>query len=148
MPFRNKTFSICLKNNFVKPHNISTHSAHSDNFYFHFFYPLSDWVEILWGFTKFFFKQMLKISIFYLEKQKVLFLKKYDLSRSLQIGQDSSNRWRFAVPIFSDGFGRSHRKTDEWMGSQCFQSKKGSLKIHSYSKHFSLKLVNRQLSHQ
>ena len=31
--------SICLKKNFVKPHKISTHSAHwahSDNFYFHF----------------------------------------------------------------------------------------------------------------
>ena len=41
------------QNNSVKPHKISTHSAHSDNFYFHSFYPLSDWVEILWGFTKF-----------------------------------------------------------------------------------------------
>ena len=28
--------------NFVKPHKISTHSAHLDNFFFHFFYPLSD----------------------------------------------------------------------------------------------------------
>ena len=34
-----KTFSICLKTIFVKPHKISTHSAHSDNFYFHLFYP-------------------------------------------------------------------------------------------------------------
>ena len=61
--FRNKTFLFfkieswnCLKNNLVKPLKISTHSAHSDNFYFHFFYRLSDGVEILWGFTKFFFK--------------------------------------------------------------------------------------------
>ena len=30
-------FSICLKLNFVKPHKISNHSAHSDNFYCHFF---------------------------------------------------------------------------------------------------------------
>ena len=51
----------------MKPHKISTHS---DNCYFHFFYRLSDWVEILWGFTKFFFKQMLKISAVYLVKQK------------------------------------------------------------------------------
>ena len=63
-------FSICLKENFMKPHNIWTHSAHSDNFHFHFFKQLSDWVEILWGFTKFFFKQMLKVSAFYLKKQK------------------------------------------------------------------------------
>ena len=40
-----------------------------------------------------------------LKNKKVLFLKKYDLSRSLWIGQDSSNRWYFTVPIFSDGFG-------------------------------------------
>ena len=32
-----ETFSICLKKNFVKSHKISIHSAHSDNFYFHFF---------------------------------------------------------------------------------------------------------------
>ena len=31
---------------------------------------LSDWVEILWGFPKYFFKQILKVSAFYLEKQK------------------------------------------------------------------------------
>ena len=35
-----------------------------------FFYQLSDWVEILWGFTKFNFKLNLKVSAFYLEKQK------------------------------------------------------------------------------
>ena len=54
----------------MKSHKSSTHSAHSDNFYFHVFYWLSDWVEIVWGFTRFFFKQMLVISAFYLEKQK------------------------------------------------------------------------------
>ena len=32
-------FNICLKKNFVKRHKISTHS---DNYYFHFFYRLSD----------------------------------------------------------------------------------------------------------
>ena len=41
---------------------------------------LSEWaelVEILWGFMKLFFKQMLKISASYLEKQKSLIPKKY-----------------------------------------------------------------------
>ena len=39
---------------------------------------------------------MLKISAFYLEKQKSFIPKrKYDLGRSLYIGQESSNRWRF-----------------------------------------------------
>ena len=39
-------------------------------------YPSSDWVEILWGFTKFFFKQMLKSPAFYLVKQKSVIPKK------------------------------------------------------------------------
>ena len=47
--------------------------------FFNFFYPMFDWVEILWGFMKLFFQQ-LKFSAFYLKKQKkVLFLKRYDL---------------------------------------------------------------------
>ena len=65
-----KLLTSVWKNKFVKPHKISTHSAHSDNYYFHFFYWSSDWVEILRCFTKFFFKQALKISVFYLVKQK------------------------------------------------------------------------------
>ena len=55
---------------------ILTHSAISDNCYFHFFYGLSDWVEILWGFTNFNFKQILKVSAFYLERQKSFIPKK------------------------------------------------------------------------
>ena len=43
---------------------------------FSFFYWLFDWVEILWGFMKFLFKQMLKVSAFYLEKQKSFIPKK------------------------------------------------------------------------
>ena len=35
----------------------------------------AEWVEILSDFIKFYFKQMLKTSAFYLEKQKKLFLK-------------------------------------------------------------------------
>ena len=45
---------------------------------------------------------MLKVSAFYLEKK--IFLKKCNLGRSLYIGQESSNRWRFAVPIFREDF--------------------------------------------
>ena len=49
------------------------------NFYFYFHF---DSVETLWGFTKFFFKQMLNISFFYLEKQKSFIpKKKYELSQ-------------------------------------------------------------------
>ena len=93
----------------MKPHKISTHSAHSNNFYFHFFYPLSDWVEILWGFTKLFFKQMLKISAFYLEKQKSFIPpKKFDLGREFQ-------QMAFAVLIFSEGFA--------WAGERLFANK-------------------------
>ena len=46
-------------------------------FYFHYFYLMSYWIKILWGFTKFFFKQILKFSAFYLEKQKSFIPKKY-----------------------------------------------------------------------
>ena len=60
----------------MKPHKISTHLAYSDNCYFHVFYRLSDWVEILQGFTKFNFKRNLKVSAFYLEKQKSFIPKK------------------------------------------------------------------------
>ena len=60
----------------MKRHKISTHLAYSDNCYFHFFYWLSDWVEILQGFMKFNFKLNLKVSAFYLEKQKSFIPKK------------------------------------------------------------------------
>ena len=60
----------------MKPHKISTHSAYSDNCYFHFFCGLSDWVVTLWGFMKLFFKPILKVSAFYLEKQKSFIPKK------------------------------------------------------------------------
>ena len=47
------------------------------------------------------FKQMLKVSTFYLEKQKVLFINKYLLARS----QYQNKKALFTDPIFSDGFG-------------------------------------------
>ena len=74
-----------MKRNFVKPHWISSHSAHSDNFYFHIlfrcvielkFYEVSQKILFL-GFTKFFLKKMPKVSAFYLEKQRSFIPKKY-----------------------------------------------------------------------
>ena len=53
---------------------------------FIFFYRLSDWVEILWGFTKFFFKLILKVSAFYLEKQKS-FIPKKNIFKPLSISK-------------------------------------------------------------
>ena len=88
-----ETCSICLKWDFVKPQNFSTHS---DNCYFHIFYQLSDWVEILWGFTKFFFKKFLKVSAFYLEKQNFSSCCKYQNNNAL-----------FTDPIFREGFDRN-----------------------------------------
>ena len=48
-----------------------------------------------------------KVSAFYLEKQKVLFLKKYDLGPSLYLNRPRKFQqiWRFAVPIFREDFG-------------------------------------------
>ena len=57
--------SICLEKNFVKPHKLSTQS---DNRYKQRLNQLNE--LNLWGFTKLFFKKMLKNSAFYLEKQK------------------------------------------------------------------------------
>ena len=84
----------------MKPHKISTHSAYSDNCYFPFFYRLSVWVEILWGFTKFYFKQMLKVSAFYLKKQNSFIPKKYFIGRC----QYENEKALFNDPIFSEGF--------------------------------------------
>ena len=78
----------------MKPHKVS---AHSDNCYFHFFYRWFDRVEILWGFTKPFFKQF---QLCLLKNKKVLFLKKYFLGRN----QYQNKKALFTDPIFSEGF--------------------------------------------
>ena len=49
-------FFIGLKMNFIKPQIISTHLSQSDNLYFHFFYQLSNWVLISWGFHEIIFQ--------------------------------------------------------------------------------------------
>ena len=57
---------------------------------------MSEWVEILWGFKKFYFKQMLKVSAFYLEKQKS-FIPKH-AKRDPKDGVGCPNfQWRFWV---------------------------------------------------
>ena len=61
---------------------------------------MSEWVEILWGFTKFYFKQMLKVSVFHLKKQKSFIPKKLFFS-PLSISKQKSFvywpnfQWRF-----------------------------------------------------
>jgi hypothetical protein len=64
--------------------------------FFIFFYQLSDWVEILRGFTKFNFKLNLKVSAFYLGKQKSFIPKKKILSRC----QFQNKKALFTVSIF------------------------------------------------
>ena len=54
----------------MKPHKISTHLAYSDNCYFHLFLSV---VWLSWNFARFHeiqFHTNLKVSAFYLEKQK------------------------------------------------------------------------------
>ena len=63
---------------------------------------MSDWVEILWGSMKFFFKQMLKVPAFYLEKQKSLipkktFFKPLSISKRKRFVYWLNFRWRFWV---------------------------------------------------
>ena len=69
---------------------ISTHSAHSDNFYFHYFVP------VVWLSWNSFSNRCGKLQLSILKNKKVFFLKKYDLGCSRQ---------QIALPIFSEGFG-------------------------------------------
>ena len=57
----------------MKPHKISTHLAYSDNCYFHLFLSV---VWLSWNFAEFNFKMNLKVSAFYLEKQKSFITKR------------------------------------------------------------------------
>ena len=76
----------------MKPQKISTHSAYSDNCYFHYFYR----------FTKFFFKHLLKVSVFHLEKQKKYIPNK----KNIFLGrcQYQNKKALFTDPILSEGF--------------------------------------------
>ena len=73
---RKQTLSTCLKLKLIQTIVV--------------FNQLSDWVEILWGFTQLIFKQMLKVSFFYLEKQKSwipkkIFLKPLSISKQKKL---------------------------------------------------------------
>ena len=72
---RNKTFLFIKIESWNFQHLFEL-LTHSENCYFHFFYRLSDWIKILWGFTQLFCKEMLKVSAFYLEKHKSFIHKK------------------------------------------------------------------------
>ena len=104
--FRNKTFlffkieSWNFQHLFKKEfHETSQNFNSFRQLLFLFFYQLSDWVEILWGFTKFFFKQRLKISAFYLVKQNK------NISKKIWLRQyQNKKKALFIDPIFSDGF--------------------------------------------
>ena len=61
----------------MKPHKISTQSdIQEKKKYKQQLSEWAEWVETLWSFTKFIFKQMLKVSVFYLQKQKSFIPKK------------------------------------------------------------------------
>ena len=57
----------------------------------------AEWVQILWDVTKFFFKHILKVSAFYLEKPKSFIPKK-------NLCQYQNQKSLFIDPIFSEGF--------------------------------------------
>ena len=99
-------FQHLFEREFRKAHKLSTHSAQSDNCCVNFFDALSDWVELLWGFTKFFLNRCWKFQLSILKKKS--FIKKYNSGRSLWIDGEIFNRWRFAVPIFREVFGLSY----------------------------------------
>ena len=103
----------------MKPHTISSDSAHSDNCYFQFFHLLSDWVEILWGFMKFFFQKMLKISDFYLEKQKS-FIPKRMFFKPLSISKQKSFVYWLNFP---EGFDLHRPKLNVLISLHMFSSK-------------------------
>ena len=112
--FRNKTFLFFKIESWNFQHLFAyVFSETSQNFnsfclyrqilFSFFFHQLSDWVEILWGFTESFFKQMLKISTFYLEKQKFIPTKMWFKPRVNEL-QYQNKLALFTDPIFSDGF--------------------------------------------
>ena len=75
------------------------------NFQHLFEMKFSDWVEIYWGFTKLYFKKILKVSAVYLDQKKFLFLRKI-FFRLLSLNMPREiQKMAFAVLIFSEGFG-------------------------------------------
>ena len=94
-----------MKKNFVKPHKISTHSDHSDNCYFHFFYQLSD-SRLSWNFCEVsrnsFSNRFWKFQLSILKNKKVLFLKNIffkplSISKQKSFVYHPNFRWRFWV---------------------------------------------------
>ena len=81
----------------MKPLKISFRSAHSDNSYFHFFYPLLKFGEVS---QNYFSNRCLKFQLSILQNKKVLSLKKYFLGHC----QYQNKKALFTDPIFSEGW--------------------------------------------
>ena len=74
------------------------------------------WVESLWGFTNCFFKLNLKVSAFYLEKQKSFISKKFFLSRCQYQNKKSFDywpnfQWRFWFKVLRNSMAWKHGVT-------------------------------------
>ena len=84
-------FQHLFENKIVKPFKISSKSDNEKS-------EWVEWVEILWGF--FFFKQILKVSAFYLEKEKkVLFLKTLTKKVPTDCVCYPNFHWRFWIQL-------------------------------------------------
>ena len=69
----------------------------------------AEWVEILWGFTKFYFKGMLKVPAFYLEKQKSfipkkIFFKPLSISKQKSFVYWPNFLWRICIYLSNNRF--------------------------------------------
>ena len=73
-------FQQLFEKKIMKPYKIFNSFSSFRQFLFSIFL-LIVWLSWHWGFTKFIFKQMLKMSAFYLEKQKSFIPKKNELSQ-------------------------------------------------------------------
>ena len=82
-------------------HNFNSFSLFRQLLFSFFFFGLSDWVETLWGFMKFFFKLILKVSAIYLQKQKSFIPKKMFFKPFSIPKQKRLVYWR----NFAEGFG-------------------------------------------
>ena len=85
----------------------------------------AEWVEILWGFTIFYFKQMLKVSAFYLEKQKS-FIPKTKFFKPLSISKQKNFVYWLNFP---EGFGQFIQKLQVkgWVTTEKFVALNGNL---------------------
>ena len=82
-----------------------------------------------------------KFQLSILKNKKVLFLKKYNLGCSLKIGQESSNRWRFTVPIFREGFVHNHPKKYHLLRFYALTGTKKSSGFYAFQKNINFVMI-------